>query len=40
MKTFKAVVKPFEAPQTSVKIKIQVNFSFNKIFENTRGMKG
>ena len=40
MKTFKAVVKPFEAPQTSVKIKIQVNFSFNTIFENARGMKG
>ena len=40
MKTFKAFIKPFEALQMSVKIKIQVNFSFNTIFENARGMKG
>ena len=26
MKTFKAFIKPFDAPQRGVKIKIQVNF--------------
>ena len=29
---FKAFTKPFEAPQRSVKIKIQVNLNFNTIF--------
>ena len=28
MKTFKAFIKPFEAPQKSVKIKIQIIFFF------------
>ena len=28
MKAFKAFIKPFEAPQSSVKIKIDVNFFF------------
>ena len=26
MKTFKAYIKPFEAPQSSVEIKIELNF--------------
>ena len=29
MKALKAFIKPFEAPQRSVKIKISVNFNFN-----------
>ena len=29
MKAFKAFIKPFEAPQKSVKIKMEVNFYFN-----------
>ena len=28
MKTFNAFIKPFEAPQRNVRIKIQVNFRF------------
>ena len=28
MKAFKALIKPFEAPQRSVRIKIYVNFFF------------
>ena len=36
MKALKAVVKPFEAPQRSVKIKIQLNFYFNTTFRNAR----
>ena len=36
MKTFKAFIKPFEAPQGSVKIKILVNFCFNATFCNAR----
>ena len=30
MKALKAFIKPFEAPQRSVKMKIEVNFYFNK----------
>ena len=40
MKAFKAFIKPFEAPQRSVKIKILVNFYFNTTFCNERGGKG
>ena len=32
MKAFKAFIKPFEAPQRSVKIKIHVNFYFYTTF--------
>ena len=32
MKALKAVIKPFEAQQRSVKIKIYVNFYFNVTF--------
>ena len=32
MNTLKAFIKPFEAPEGSVKIKIQVNFYFNTTF--------
>ena len=32
----KAFIKPFEAPQRSIKIRIKVNFSFNT---NARGGK-
>ena len=35
MKTLKASIKLFEAPQRSVKIKIEVNFYFNTTFLNT-----
>ena len=40
MKALKAFIKPFEAPQRSVKIKIQVNFYFNSTFWNAQGEKG
>ena len=36
----KAFIKPFEAPQWSVKIKIYINFYFNTSFWNTRDGKG
>ena len=36
----KAFIKPFEAPQRSVKIKIQLNFYFNTTFRNARVFKG
>ena len=29
MKAFKGFIKPFEAPQKSVKMKVQVNFLFS-----------
>ena len=35
----KAVIKPFEAPQRRLKIKIQLNFYFNKTFRNARDVK-
>ena len=37
--TFLWCIKPFEAPQRSVKIKIEVNFYFNKTLENAQGGK-
>ena len=41
MKALKAFfTKPFETPQRSVKVKIQLNFYFNKIFRNARDIKG
>ena len=40
MKTLKAFIKPFEAPQRSVDIKIQLNFYFNTTFRNARVVKG
>ena len=40
MKTLKTFIKPFEAPQRSVKIKIQVNFYFNTTFWNAQDEKG
>ena len=33
MKALKAFIKPFEVPEESVKIKIQLNFYFNIISE-------
>ena len=32
MKVFKVFIKPFEAPQRGVKIKICINFYFNTLF--------
>ena len=40
MKALKALIKPFEAPQRSVTIKIEVNFYFNTTFLNARGGEG
>ena len=40
MKALKAFIKPFEAPQRSVKIKIGVNFYFNINFLNVQDGKG
>ena len=40
MKALKAFIKPFEAPQRSVKIKIQLNFYFNTAFRNEQAFKG
>ena len=40
MMTLKALIKPFEAPQRSVKIKIQLNFYFNATSRHTREGKG
>ena len=39
LKPLKAFIKPFEAPQKNVKIKIQFNFYFNTTFRNARGVK-
>ena len=36
----KAFIKPFEAQQRTVKIKIQLNFYFNTTFKNSRDGKG
>ena len=36
MKALKAFIKPFEAPQRSVKIKISIKFCFNINFQNVR----
>ena len=40
MMALKAFVKPFEAPQKRVKIKISVNFYFNIKFLNAQDGKG
>ena len=40
MKAFKAFIKPFEAPQRIVKIKIEVIFYFNVNLLNALGGKG
>ena len=40
MKALKAFIKPFEAPQGSVKIKIELNFDFNTAFRNEQIFKG
>ena len=39
MKALKAFIKPFEAPQRRVKIKIWVNFYFTTAFWNARDGK-
>ena len=40
MNSLKAFIKPSEAPQRSVKIKISLNFYFNTAFRNARDVKG
>ena len=40
MKAFKAFIKPFEAPQRNVKIKVYVNFCYKMTFRNARDGKG
>ena len=40
MKAFKAFIKPFEAPQRGLKIKIYANFYFNTTSWNAQGGKG
>ena len=40
MKAVKALIRPFEAPQKSEKIKILLNFYFNTTFRSARGGKG
>ena len=40
MKTLKAFIEPFEAPQRRMKIKIEVNFYFNTTCSNLQGEKG
>ena len=40
MKAFKAFIKPFEAPQESVKKNVQLIFYFNTIFRNARDVEG
>ena len=35
----KALIKPFEAPKRSAKIKIYLNFYFNITFRNARDVK-
>ena len=40
MKALKTFIKPFEAPQGSVKIKISFNFYFNTAFRNERAFRG
>ena len=40
MKAFKAFIRPFEAPQISVKIKIQPNFLFQYNFQKCTGWEG
>ena len=40
MKAFMAFIKPFEASQRSVKIKMSLNFSFNTTFRNAWDREG
>ena len=40
MKTLKAFIKPFEASQRSVEIKIWLNFYFDTTFKNALDGKG
>ena len=40
MKALKAFMKPFEAPQRSMKIEILLEFYFNTTFRNALGEKG
>ena len=40
MKALKAFIKPFEAPQRSVEIKIYLDFYFDTTFRNVRDGKG
>ena len=40
MKALKAFIKPSEAPERSLKIKIKINFYFNATFRNARDIKG
>ena len=40
VKTLKAFIKPFKAPQRSEKIKIEVNFYFNIKFLKCPGREG
>ena len=40
MKAFKALIKPFEAPPRSVKIKIQVTFLFQYKLLKRTGREG
>ena len=39
MKTLKAFIKPSEAPERSLKIKILLNFYINKTFRNAQDEK-
>ena len=39
MKALRAFIKPFEAPQRSEKIKIELNFYFNTTFRNGQVVK-
>ena len=39
MKTLKAFIKPSEAPERSLKIKILLNFYFYKTFRNAQDEK-
>ena len=40
MKALKAFIKPFEAPQRSAKIRIEVNSYFNLHFMKIQDVKG
>ena len=39
MKALKTIIKYYEAPQRSVKIKIELNFYFNTTFRNGQVVK-
>ena len=40
LNALQAFIKPFKAPQRSVKIKIKLNFYFNTTSRNARNAKG